>query len=404
MSKVWVAIFADIVRDRMVNAAMRGNFALANTMNNSIQGLLDEMKSLIQSHGGSMPFGCPDIIVMELPVNVAADLPNIINGFCQEVNGSLAVGIGLDYQEAAAAAMTSYDSGKIEMFSPNGLSQENIQKSNESRRILNPDVSLPANLFDPQQPDDEAYQEVIDEKSVKVPKRMSLQESLAAEGQYLQAINDMLGIKQIQEAQQQAAQQQATQQQAAQQQAMPQQPQGNENDDHSSVNTADLLGQLSGVPSKAATQENTGSDEQQQNATQEITQEVSEATEEAQQSHKEDLMQKLQAVKEQIPQIMALADKNPEAFKQTMATVQKLIASARQVQKSEQLEKATVHSGPEAMSGIRFPVGTRKGKYKKIVVNGKQVWRSMGSGAVLDDDGTEISVKEKNAQQKAKQQ
>jgi hypothetical protein len=404
MSKVWVVIFADAVRDKLINSAKEGRFSVANHYQFELQGLIDKMKSTVESHGGSMPFCNPDFIATEIPVDVAAELPDLIEGFTETAGDGLAIGVGLDFQEAAMAAKKSYKTGKIELFNPADTYQEKIQKTANSRTNINQDVSLPINLFDPEQPDDKPYQKVIDQKSNPVPKRMSLKESMSAEAQFIQAINEMLGAGEIEQAAQQ--QQQMMQQQAQQQQ----QPQNEDDSDaHANTNTTDLLGQLSGQPQQ---QSSAGADQGQEDggdaeeAAQEVTQEVDDATKEAAADHNQELMDKLKDVKSQIPQIMAMASKDPKAFQQTMSMIQKLITSAKQVQKAEQdLGKSgNKASGPQAMSGIRFPVGTRKGNYKKVLVNGKEIWRSMASGQVLAPDGTDISVKANNQQQKAKQQ
>lgn len=404
MSKVWAVIFADAVRDKLINSAKEGRFSVANHYQFELQGLIDKMKSTVESHGGSMPFCNPDFIATEIPIDVAAELPDLIENFTETAGDGLAIGVGMDFQEAAMAAKKSYKTGKIELFNPADTYQEKIQKTSNSRTNINQNVSLPTNLFDPEQPDDKPYQKVIDQKSNPVPKRMSLKESMSAEAQFIQAINEMLGAGEIEQAAQQ--QQQMMQQQAQQQQ----QPQGQEDPDaHANTNTTDLLGQLSGQPQQ---QQAAGADQSQEDggdaeqAAQEVTQEVDDATKEAAADHNQELMDKLKDVKSQIPQIMAMASKDPKAFQQTMSMIQKLITSAKQVQKAEQdLEKKGVSSsGPQAMSGIRFPVGTRKGNYKKVLVNGKEVWRSMASGQVQATDGTDISVKANNQQQKAKQQ
>lgn len=395
MSLVWVVIYSDMARDSLFDAAKAGRFSLANKYQSSLQSIVDRMKSTIQTSGGSMPFSNHDFIAMEVPVNVAEVLPELIAEYSELLNGLIGVGVGLDFPEASFAAEKSKKTGEIELYEPMNA-KEYITKMSDSRPILNTNVTLPVNLFDPQVPDDKPYQEVINQDSPKIPKKMSLQESMQAEAQFLQAVNEMLGAGQIQQAAQQ--QQQAMQQQAAQQQ---QAEQGQQNaDDHSSSDTVDLLGQLSGGEASAPTGNEGGSDQSgKKEEIKEFQSEVDEATKEASADHKEDLAQKLQAVKEQIPQIMAMADKNPDAFKQTMATIQKLISSAKQVQKSEQLEKAK-----PVTNGIRFPVGTRKGNYKKVLVDGQEVWRSMSSGQIQDTDGSDISVKAKNQKEKAKQQ
>jgi hypothetical protein len=49
-------------------------------------------------------------------------------------------------------------------------------------------------------------------------------------------------------------------------------------------------------------------------------------------------------------------------------------------------------------SKLRFPVGTIRNRKKKVIVNGKAVWRSIISGQVRDSQGNAISIKSHNKQ------
>ncbi|RLF65138.1 MAG: hypothetical protein DRN30_04580, partial [Thermoplasmata archaeon] len=147
-------------------------------------------------------------------------------------------------------------------------------------------------------------------------------------------------------------------------------------------------------------------------AVQELTGEV----EEAEESTSDDkIAAQLDNIKGQIPQIMGLADKDPKAFKQTMNMINKLIQLAHSRSKTtkksetrekiEQLIKAinSKASTKPSSHGIIYPVGTRLGRYKKVLVEGKSTWREMSSGAVKDNSGNPISVKEYNKQTNANQ-
>ena len=51
----------------------------------------------------------------------------------------------------------------------------------------------------------------------------------------------------------------------------------------------------------------------------------------------------------------------------------------------------------ELTKGMKYPIGTRKGRKVKVIIDGKAVWRSMSAGRVQDARGQAISVKSHNA-------
>jgi len=122
----------------------------------------------------------------------------------------------------------------------------------------------------------------------------------------------------------------------------------------------------------------------------------------------------LSQVKEVIPQLMGLADSNPEAFKSSMNIVNKIIKLAklnREAKKSEyyeefnelkknvdELQKAKDWKPRFKKEHIDYPLGTVLGNKKLVTVNGRKTWRQMGSGQVMDEQGQAISVKASNAQ------
>jgi hypothetical protein len=193
--------------------------------------------------------------------------------------------------------------------------------------------------------------------------------------------------------QQQMQQMQAAQQQAAQQQQPP----------------GDLLETLNGGPVEGHTPEQSeDEDEDDQSANPEESEQASElasAVDEAEKATSDDkIAMTLDKIKSQIPQIMGLAEKDPKAFKQTMDMINKLLQVAHSREKGtkksetrhlvEELVKAVNERGKT--HGIRFPVGTRLGRYRKVLIDGKEIWRQMASGQVQDNTGHAISIKEHN--------
>jgi hypothetical protein len=71
------------------------------------------------------------------------------------------------------------------------------------------------------------------------------------------------------------------------------------------------------------------------------------------------------------------------------------------VAKAKRVKKGEVETLTDALNKaihIRYPVGTTKDRKKKVLINGKEQWRSMESGQVKDPKGEPISVRSSNAQ------
>jgi hypothetical protein len=244
---------------------------------------------------------------------------------------------------------------------------------------------LPPNVFDPVHPKSPKPEDQPEYKNKQLSYKPGLnaQQSMQAETMLLQAIMEQLGGGQ------QAQQQQ--QQMMQQQQAQAQQPR----------NLAEALhGEQ--MPGQEGQQAQEGGQGQEQNpASAAEGQKDAEPTDDDDKDHQK-LGNLLAMFNDKIPQLMGLAETNPDAFKQVLGLVHKVVDMAKKnkTAKSEvidytsQLEKAV-----SKLTGMPrgLPVGTVHKRKKKIMLDGKAVWRSVISGQVKDAKGNAISVKSSNA-------
>jgi len=393
---LWVVINASEAQEKLVGYIDSGSLAEAIVFSNALNDLIEKMKKFVQQYGGSIPLYLYERIIMQLPSSVVENLPYIIKGYSESLNGKIAVGIGLTMEEASNACKKSKNSGEIELYDPEdkyGETEDFIKNDSNSRRFKG--VTLPPNIFDPTIPDESQYARQQEVGDIKI---LSIKEALQAEASLVEAMAGPMGLDQLKQMQQQ---QEAA---AQQQQQAEQQPR-------------DLLESLNGGQIDGhQPEENEDSTKESENSTsnedsgdvEEVVQEI----EEAEQATSDDkIAMQLDKIKTQIPQIMGLAEKDPKAFKQTMDMINKLIQLAHN--RSKTTEKSETRNKIESLikdinmraksdrpktNGIIYPVGTRLGRYKKVLVDGKQKWREMSSGQVLDDKGTVISVKENNKQ------
>jgi hypothetical protein len=167
--------------------------------------------------------------------------------------------------------------------------------------------------------------------------------------------------------------------------------------------------QVPGMPGEEASTGNAGSNpESPEGSEQDVAAAVDEAEKEAEGTNQK-LAKLLLTVKQQLPQLMALHDSNPQAYKQSMAMIQKLVQLAhgrkKEAAKSEtdetieSLEKAFGRrlKGWKGHFGHKYPVGTRLGRRVKVLIDGKETWRQVASGQVKDARGQDVSVRSSNA-------
>jgi len=393
---LWVVVKFDDAQQRLVELVDNGYLAEAIGLFQTFNGFIDQVKSFVQNCGGSLPLAINSRIIMTVPTSVGEELPNLVADFKEKLNNKAGVGVGLDLSEASKAANKSIRSGDIEFFDPGKTDNEDyytvLKDENISRRFSD-NVVLPPNLFDPTVPDDSEIKRLDPAK--REVNRMSMEEEAQAESKYLQILSQQMGGGEQPEV---AGQPQSPSQQ------MP---------------TRDLLESLHGQPieghdpqmqqPEAEGVPAEGDETEKGQAVDELESEVDAAEKEAS-STNDKLATMLHNVKSQIPQLMALADKNPQAFKQSMALIQKLVGMAhsrdKETKKSEyreaidDLEKA-LDRRFRAIKGApkqHLPLNSRKGKYKKVLVNGKEVWRQMSAGQVMDEQGQAISVKAHNSE------
>ena len=397
MEQVWVTIRAQAARTRMLELLDHGDFAEALGKKQYLDGLITKIKSFVQQYGGSLPIDLYDCIVMQIPITAAEQLPSITEPYQKSLKRQVSVGVGMTYTESAKAAQKSAKTGEIEMYDKH--TNEYLDKT--SRRISHPDVTLPANVFSPGSPDDDYYQPgPMTDNPIKAP---DADQALEIETQYIGKLIQQMNPEDPSQSGQEPeeAQQEKDQQQS------------------STMDLLQMMGQGQQSQEEQAPQEQAPAEASPEEDAEELQAEVDEAEQEAEKWNNDKLAQTLQGVSAKIPQIMAMADKNPDAFKQTMNMVSKLIAAAKQrpkdtkkheemVKMAEQLTKdfntKRIASGPGAGKNTHFPVGTRKRHYKKVLVDGKEIWRSFKTGQVLDEeDGTAISVRQHNAKQQQKQ-
>ena len=400
LGTVWVVISASEAQSRLVEFIDNGRLAEAVGYSNALKSLIEKMKSFVQQYGGGIPIYLYERIVMQLPSSAAEQLPSIIKGYGEALSNKIAVGIGLTMDEASRAAKKSLYSGEIEMFDPE--EQETFAKSGMKARRWKTDVVLPPNTFDPTIPDEEMYTEEAEIKHTGIP---SIEEAIQNESKLIQAIGSQIGMSQMQESMKQAQQQQAQAQQAAQ----GQEEEGQPRDLLEALHGGKVEGHNPEVQEEEQGEEQAAKAPEVKQAEKEIEGEI----EEAESVTADDkIAMQLDNIKGQIPQIMGLATSNPKAFKQTMDMINKLIQLAhnrsKTTEKNETREKLdnlikAINQRSESRPKTnyhRFPVNTRLGKWKKVMVNGKEKWRELSSGAIQDNTGQPISVRQHNREAK----
>lgn len=385
---VWVVIICDQVTDRLRSFFDKGHLSEANLYTQKIHAFTDKLKKYVAEKGGTLYVCLPERQILEIPITVAKEVPYFLEGY-KEIFGSdkVAIGIGLDFAEAAGAAKKSRQTNNIELYMPN---DERITKDENAKSALgefdeilpidsaelNTDTEflLPPNLFDPELPPKREKPTPIDEPR-KVAVKPDVMKELQAEAQYVSAVTQTMGGDVI------AQQQQQLQQMIQQQQQEAQQPRD--------LREALAGGQVDGYEPQQQQPQEAPPEEAQQEA----------PPEEGDKSTQK-LYELLANVQERIPNLMELHDKNPEAFKQSMGLIQKLLNLARtkkselkfeEAEKIEDLEK-------KIKAGIHriWPDGTMINRRQKVRIGDKAVWRSVASGLTQDAEGKAISVKHHN--------
>lgn len=387
---LWVVINAANIGLGLTRLIDRGDFDNAQATKYYLDNFIKKLKSLCQTHGGSAHLLLYERMILELPVDAAELLPNIIENYMPNISTKIGVGIGMNFEEANQAAQKSMFTKKIELYekeeAPLNYVKSEITKSTiGSEAPQRSPVDLPPNIFDPELPDsknmtridtggkrpklDGQYQ-LASTKPDPVVTKPDLKQDIANQKVLIDHILDEIKFpkekieQQVQVMKQKAAEQMQMQQQMAQQQAQQAQQQ-----EAAEVNQKDEL------------------------------EEIPEKDEHDRVSEK--LLGFLGNLQNQMPQLMKLHDSNPEAFKQVMSLINKMLKLSKQkIQKSdksitEELEK-NIRKRIKRAKGSTLPIGSLVGRKIKVLSNGRAVWRSVASGMVRDTTDTPISVKSRN--------
>ena len=379
---VWVVFSCDAVTDKLRSWLDTGHFEEAIKYSQSIKDYNDKLKAFAQSKGGHLMVALDDRQIMELPASAADEIPYFIEGFKEDLGQhKIGVGIGLDFDEAVRAMRHSLQTGEIELYTPG---ETPIFKANEITDAtdafglnvdpagLKDEMLLPPNIFDPQFPPKEA-QKFPPTKDRPFVSRPEMQKELQAEGEMLQGIGQQM------------------------QPPQPQQPQGAPGQP-GQPQPQDLMEALNGgpIPGRQPTPPQGAAEGESDKKPKEGDEgEGKEGGDEG----AEKLYGALANIQQKIPQLMELHAKNPDAFKQSMDLINKLM-KLTQTKKSEKLVAKLDELEKAFTTGIHrnWPVGTVIGRKKKVMVGGKAAWRSVISGQVRDASDNPISVKSHNLQ------
>lgn len=389
--QIWVVISCEIVYSKLRELVDAGEYEQASQLQYALMALMEKIKSLVQSRGGSLLLNMYDRQVLMMSSSVAEDLPNILAGYQEIFGKNMAVGIGLDLKEASWAVKQSKGSGEIEFYAPDKITMDIPEITKDEikpgpRGAVDFSAILPPNLFDPLLPEPKKQGE---EPSYK---RTSIEQDMQGEDKLLQGMIQILGGGQVEQ------QMQQMQQQIEQQQNQPR----------------NLLESLHGerLPNQEPQQEAQPKSKPEEAKKDEMPENA--PKEEPKEDETTKLGTLMTQVKEFLPQIMGLSQSNPEAFKHSMNVVNKIIKLAklnRETKKAEHwqefqelkkafedIQKSKSWKPQFKKPHIDYPLGTILGNKKLVTVNGRKTWRQMASGQVMDEQGQAISVKQSNAQ------
>lgn len=377
---IWIVVNCDKASDKLRDNIDHGNFAEANAIKYQADALAEKLKSMLSAKAGTLHVATQDRLVLEVPMSIAEDIPNVLEGYSQFFGSLMSVGMGMDFSEASAAALKATHTGDIELFDPADESFK-IYKNDEENGS-DEFLEMPPNLFDPLVPKKDEKKNK--DKYVAPP---GVEQQMQQEAAYLQAMVQQMG--------------------GGQPPAPPQQDPNQQQDQQ----PRDLLEALHGKQIPGREDPNAEEGQESESKEESDNSEPKEKKSKAKSSDSEDsdeedsdeddggnekLASLLGTVKQQIPQIMSLAESNPDAFKQTMNLLHKLIAMGKS--KGKKTEKSELFALTEELNKrLTYPIGTVKGRKKKVVVNGKAKWRAMASGQVKDAQGNAISVRANNA-------
>jgi hypothetical protein len=394
MNTVWIVLNNQAVTDRLRELIDHGQLGQANEYAYLLEAFITKIKSFVQNKGGSVVIALYERIVIQLSVNDAEEIPDIIKDYQDRFAGNVACGIGVTFAEAAKAAEKSVGTGQIELYDPSQDTPTSVyQKKETPGGMVRDGFDIPGNLFDPLSPVPK-QPDPIENPIPPFIGRPTADQEAQGDAQQVQILVQQLGGGQ------QAA--------PGQDQEQPQQPQdllealnGGPVQGHNSAPKAPPESGESEPKSGKSKESKKDSDEPD---AKEVKEEVDEAEKDASKFN-DQLADQLHNIKAQLPQIMALADSNPKAFSQAMNMISKLITVAKQRNKVSKSQKEECDELSKALNDrlkAHLPIGTTLNRKKKVMVNGKATWRSMVSGQVKDASDSAISVRSSNLQAEGK--
>lgn len=412
---VWIVINATNISNSLNGLIDKGNFKDAQSIKFYLDNFLKKIKSVCQTHGGSVHLMLYERIILEVTPEVAEQIPNIIENYMPNLSSKMGIGIGMSFEEANEASQKSLQTKKIELYesshNPSEYIKNELAKDDEP---IKPAVDFPSNVFDPELPDSKNItRPVITPKrpvedgqyrlnQIK-PEKPQLKPNAEQEAQGQKSLIDRTLDELLFPKKEIAQQAQLMQQIAQQQQMMQQQAQAQQEKEQATQN-------LQNIPQEQAEKEELEGDPVIHYEDPTEKEEPQEAQPEPQETQPEEdehdkvslkLISFLGQLREQMPELMQLHQSNPEAFKQVMSLVNKMLKlSKAKIKKSElslaeELEK-NIRKRIKRAKGTTYPIGTLKGRKIKVKAGDKASWRSVASGIVMDSKGTPISVKSRN--------
>lgn len=383
MDNLWVVMVSRQIADSIRQDLESGLFTKATNSTNLLKSFQQNLANICQNTGGHVHTFLPEWMTMQCQPSVVEQVPNLVESFNNQIGHSIACGIGMSFEEAVRAALESESTGHIVLY------QEEVKKAEEQE--------LPPNLFDYDS------QKVANTDKAKIDKvKYAVAPDFKASAK-ISEINVQNMVQQLGgNAMQQMQQQMATQQQQAMQAQKKPRDLTEALHGEQIQNRNPYAGEQQKEPEQNKKQPEQPKQQEQEQPESGIEKDEMGESPDDDAHHK--LGNALLQIKQEIPQLMDLSEKNPDAFKQTMALIQKLLNFTKKTKK--QFKKSEIETLTEDLNKRlkSLPIGTVRNRRKKVLVNGKAVWRSVASGMVKDLSGEPISVKSSNlAAQKGKQ-
>lgn len=394
---VWVLIATDGVADKVRDLVDSGYFAEAKDLDYQLKSISTKMNQLVGEKGGSVALSTYDRQVLQVPITVAEELPLILAGYREVFGAMMSVGMGLDLREASLAAKKSTFTNDIELYDPKDDSYKEMRKSLQ----IEDDVFGPQpNQYDmthPKSPPPDASAPGVG----KYVPGLDAQQQLQAEGALINAtIQQLMGPAQQMQAQAQQQQQQQAEQEKQPPGSLLEAVSGEKKKDKPDTETKQKKSKDSEDSDSKKGKKDDGDDDSDDDSDSDSDDSDSDDTDDTDAST-DKIGNLLASVQEKLPGLMSLQEKNPEAFKKIMGLVHKLVDMAKAKQSTKKSELVGLTEELNKAIAIRYPVGTVKGRKKKLMVDGKAKWRSVAAGQVKDLKGDVISVASHNAKAKS---